>query len=144
MAHLKKSVVTLRICGDDLVPEEITTSLGVSPTTAQLKGEKIVGRKTSTVRIAKSGMWRLRASNREPEDMDGQIREIFSQMTSDLAVWRGITKRFQVDLFCGLFMGCSNEGLTLSPESLTTLGERGIKIGLDIYAGDDDEQEAST
>jgi len=76
--------------------------------------------------------------------MDGQIREIFSQMTSDLAVWRGITKRFQVDLFCGLFMGCSNEGLTLSPESLTTLGERGIKIGLDIYAGDDDEQEAST
>ena len=144
MAQLKESAVALRIMGDDLIPDEITKLLRASPTHVQTKGDKIVGKKTGHVRIAKSGMWRLCASDREPEDMDGQIREIFIQMTGDLAVWRDITKRYQVDLFCGLFMGCSNEGLTLSPQSLTTLGERGIKMGLDIYAGDDYEQEAST
>ena len=138
MAHVQKSVVTLRIGSDDLNPDEITKLLGATPTHTQTKGEKIVGRNTGSVRIAKIGMWRLCASNREPEDMDGQIQEILSQATSDLAVWRSIAKKHQIDLFCGLFLGGSNEGMTLSPESLTALGERGIKMGLDIYSGDDD------
>jgi hypothetical protein len=144
MAHLRRSKVTLRIMGDALVPEEITALLGVSPTTAKTKGEKIVDRKTGKVRIAKSGMWRLCAMPREPEDMDGQIHEILSQMTNDLVVWQGIAKRFKIDLFCGLFMGCSNEGFMISPQSLAALGARGIEMGLDIYAGLYDEQETST
>jgi hypothetical protein len=143
MAQLKKSAVTLRICGDDLIPEEITELLGVPPTHGQRKGDRFVGKKTGQVRIAKAGMWRLRATNREPEDIDGQIRELLSQTTPDLGVWKDIAKRYSVDLFCGLFMGCSNEGLTISSESLAALGERGIEIGLDIYGGFDDESEVS-
>jgi hypothetical protein len=39
----------------------------------------------------------------------------------------------------------TNEGMSLSAKSLTALGERGIELVLDIYAGDDedDEQDAS-
>ena len=143
MAHVQKSVVTLRIGSDDLVPDEITRLLGATPTQSEIKGQKIVGRKTGSVRIAKMGVWRLRASDREPEDMDGQIREILSQTTSDLTVWRSISEKHQIDLFCGLFLGGSNEGMTLSVESLAALGERGIEMGLDIYSGDD-EHETST
>lgn len=143
MAQLQESAVTLRIAGDDLIPDEITELLGTSPTHAQTKGDKIVGKKTGHVRIAKSGMWSLCASDREPEDMDGQIQEILNQMTGDLTVWLSITKRYRADLFCGLFMRESNEGLTISSQSLAALGARGIEMGLDIYAGDDD-QKAST
>ncbi|MDD5262333.1 MAG: DUF4279 domain-containing protein [Methylacidiphilales bacterium] len=140
MARLHKSIVTLRIAGDLLVPDEITRLLGVSPTNSQTKGQELIGLKTGKVRIAKSGMWRLCASDREPEDMDDQINEILSRMTTDLAVWRNITERFEVDLFCGLFMGSGNEGLTISSQSLAALGMRGIEIGLDIYAGDDEQE----
>ena len=140
MAQLQKSVVTLRIGGDDLVPDEITALLGVPPTDAVVKGQEIVGRKTGRVWIAKSGLWRLHAANREPEDMNGQIQEILSQVTTDLAIWRSLASRFQIDLFCGLFLRTGNEGLTLSPESLYALGARGIEMGLDIYSGDDDEE----
>lgn len=140
MAQLHKSAVTLRISGDDLIPEEITRLLGVSPSQAQTKGDKIIGKKTGNVRIAKCGMWRLCASDREPEDMDGQIQEILSQATDDLAVWQSLTKKYQADLFCGLFMRVGNEGLTISSESLAALGARGIEMGLDIYRGDDDEE----
>jgi hypothetical protein len=143
MAHVKKSVVTLRIGSDDLIPDEITRLLGATPTRTEVKGEKIVGRKTGHVRISKMGVWRLCATNREPEDMDGQIREILTQATSDLAVWRSIAQKHQIDLFCGLFLGGSNEGMTLSAESLAALGERGIEMGLDIYSGHD-EDETST
>ncbi len=144
MAHVQKSIVTLRIGSDDLIPDEITWLLGAKPTHTQIKGEKIVGRKTGHVRIAEIGMWRLCATDREPEDMDGQIQEILSQITSDLAIWRSIAEKHEIDLFCGLFLDDSNEGMTLSAQSLAALGERGIEIGLDIYSGNDDEDKANT
>ena len=133
MAQVHKSRVTLRIMGDDLIPEEITRLLGAPPTHAQVKGEKIIGRKTGTVRTAKSGMWRLCASDREPEDLDNQVNELLSQLTNDLSVWIDIGKRYKIDLFCGFFMKSSNEGLTLSAQSLAALGNRGIEAGFDIY-----------
>ena len=147
MAKVERSVISLRIGGDDLVPKEITTLLGVPPTHAHSKGEMgkhIVGPKIGDVRVAKSGMWRLEASPREPEDMDSQIREILSQTTSDLSVWHGITKRYRVDLFCGLFLTGTDGGLTLSPESLAALGERGIELGLCIYGGEHEEYDDRT
>lgn len=144
MAQLHKSTVTLRIMGKDLIPGEITKLLGASPTHAQRKGDEIVGEKTGHVRIAKIGMWQLCSSNREPEDLDAQIEEILSQMTQDLTKWQDITKKYRADLFCGLFMHGSNEGLTISSRSLAALGARGIEMGLDIYAGDDEGIEVST
>ena len=140
MAQVQRSVVTLRIGSDDLIPGEITRLLGTPPTHTQIKGEKIVGRKTGHVRIAEVGMWRLCAKDREPEDMDGQIEEILSQTTSDLAIWRSVGEKHQIDLFCGLFLGVSNEGMSLSSKSLAALGERGIELALDIYSGDDDDK----
>ena len=140
MAHVQRSVVTLRIGSDDLIPDEITRLLGATPTKAQTKGEKIVGKNTGHVRIAKAGMWRLSATDREPEDMDGQIEEILSQTTSDLAVWRSIGEKHQIDLFCGLFLGGSNEGMSLSAKSLAALGVRGIELALDIYSGHEDDE----
>ena len=140
MAQVQKSVVTLRIAGDDLVPDEITKLLGATPTATEIKGQKIVGRKTGHVRFAKMGLWRLCAPDREPEDMDRQIQDILNQATSDLTVWQILCERYQVDLFCGIFLGGSNEGMTLSPRSLAALGERGIEMGLDIYSGHDDDE----
>ena len=133
MAQLHKSVATLRVRGDDLIPDEITDLLGTSPSHAQRKGDRIVGPKTGQERTAKFGMWGLEASGCEPADLDGQIRELLDRTRSDLSVWQKLGKRYQVDLFCGLFMASINEGLTLSPQSLAALGERGIEIGFDIY-----------
>ena len=144
MSAVETSVVTLRIYGDDLVPQDITKLLGVSPTHAETKGQEIVGRKTGKVRIAKSGMWRLCASDRKPADIDGQIREIFSQIDADVTVWQSLTKKYRVNLFCGLFMSETNDGLGISPQSLAVLAERGIELWFDIYAPTDDDHETST
>ena len=140
MAQLFKSVVAIRIGGDDLIPDEITALVGASPTHTQYMGEQTIASKTGTVRIAKSGLWRLCSLDREPEDMDGQIQEILSQMTDDLAVWKTLATRFEIDLFCGLFLAGGNEGLSLSPQSLKALGDRGIELSLDIYSRDDDDE----
>jgi len=144
MACISRSAATLRIIGDDLVPDEITRLLGATPTQAQTKGDKIVGKKTGKVRIARFGMWRLQALDCEPEDLDGQISFIFNQLTKDLTVWGSFSSKYKIDLFCGLFMECSNEGMELSPESLSVLGSRGIKIGLDVYGPLPDDKETTS
>lgn len=65
-------------------------------------------------------------------------------MKGKLTVWQDIAKRYQADLFCGLFMHGMNEELTIPPRLLAALGARGIEMGLDIYAGEDDAKETST
>jgi len=82
-------------------------------------------------------MWRLLAEDREPEDLDGQITELLSRLTSDLEAWRNLASRFRMDLFCGLCLESLNEGVSISPSSLAALGERGIELALDIYGSDD-------
>jgi hypothetical protein len=89
------------------------------------------------------GIWMLEAEDREPEGMNGQVQELLGQLTSDLAVWKSIGKKYQIDLFCGIFLGGSNEGMTLSAACLAALGERGIEMGLDIYSGHDEGEPAT-
>ena len=137
MAHLQRAVASLRIAGDNLVPEEITALLGAPPTHAQAKGEELP-LKSGGTRTALFGQWRLHAADTEPEDLDGQVAELLGKLTSDLSVWRNLSSRFNIDLFCGWFMGGDNEGVTVEPRTLQALGERGISLALDIYGPDSD------
>ena len=52
-----------------------------------------------------------------------------------------LTRRFKVDLFCGLQMEEWNRGLSFSPETLRRVAERGLELGLDIYYVEDDRSE---
>ena len=144
MGVVSRSVAALRFFGDDLVPEDISALLGATPTAAFAKGQEIVGHKTGTVRIAKTGSWRLCASDREPEDLEGQVFELLDQLNQDVAVWATLSSRYQLDLFCGIFMGSSNDGLLLSPKVSLALGLRGISLALDIYDAGDERESAGS
>jgi hypothetical protein len=134
MAQLDRSSATLRISGDDLDPDRVTELLGCTPTKAQRKGDTFTNPTSGYTRTAKVGMWRLEAADRMPEDLDGQIAEILSKLTPALDVWRALSERYELDLFCGFFLDKTNEGLDVSSESLLALGQRGISLGMDIYA----------
>lgn len=138
MGVLNHSQATLRFFGDDLIPENLTALLGSTPTKACVKGEEIAGQWTGKMRIAKTGSWRLNADRREPEDLESQIFELLDKVSGDLTVWASLS-RFKPDLFCGIFMGSSNDGLPLPAKALLALGERGIALDLDIYDFDDEE-----
>ncbi|RUL75964.1 DUF4279 domain-containing protein [Dyella choica] len=138
MALFKNSRATIRVMGNSLRPEEVTRLLGYEPTVSQRMGEHIVDPKTGVVRIAKTGMWRLQAEQREPEDLPGQIDELLGKLTGDMRAWATVRETCQIDLFVGLFMSSGNNGLSISPEQLLALGERGIELGLDIYDHSED------
>jgi len=128
-----KSAATLRIIGDDLVPEEITRVLHCEPTRAAIKGQVIRGKSSRRERTARSGSWCLEVADRTPDDLNGQIMEIMGRVNRDPEVWASLAKRFRLDIFCGLFMAKTGEGLSLSPEALLALGTRQIELDLCLY-----------
>lgn len=134
MAHLYRSVATLRISGEDLDPDEISAVLGCAPTTNQRKGDVLTSKTTGRSRTLKVGSWFLDASDREPEDLDRQIAELLGKLTPSMDAWHSIAERYDVILFCGFFMRETNEGVEISPASLAALGQRRIVLGLDIYS----------
>jgi hypothetical protein len=135
MAAIHRSVAALRIIGDELDPSEITKLLGAAPTYSHSKGEVLQRPKG---RIANFGMWRLDAPPLEPSAFNDQVALLLAQLTQDLAVWEALSAKHNMDLFSGWFMNESNEGEDISPATLVALGTRGITLGLDIYAPDDE------
>lgn len=133
MSAIGRSVAALRISGDALDPNEITVQIGSRPTTSYRKGDVRKTPRGGEI-VRRFGMWLLEAEERKPGDVNAQIQEILSRVTPDLAVWKALSQKWDIDIFFGLFMNESNEGFPLSPSVMTSLGERNITIGFDIYA----------
>lgn len=126
--------------GDSLIPEDVTSLLGATPTTAQRKGQELRG-SSGISRTAQFGMWLLQAAETTPGDLDVQVQEILAQLTNDIEVWNRLASQFDIDLYCGWFMEKENEGLGISVGTLRALGARSIELSLDIYSGDGKDRE---
>ncbi|WP_346840057.1 DUF4279 domain-containing protein [Microbulbifer sp. SAOS-129_SWC] len=135
MAQVSRSKASLRLIGESLNPKEISDLLGCEGTTMYSKGDIRVHKRTGKQYERKSGHWSLVAAACEPEDIDGQVSELLSQLSSDLSLWHELASKYSIDLFCGIFMEKSNEGIDISPKTLVELGSRGIVLALDIYDG---------
>jgi hypothetical protein len=67
------------------------------------------------------------------ETLDGQIREMFDSLTPDLNTWRDLAAKYDPDLFVGMFMKETNEGIDIGADCLAMLAARGVRLSLDIY-----------
>jgi hypothetical protein len=133
MAVLSESTASLRFSGDALDPDEVTALLGGPPTLGARRGEPTRRTPAAAAVPARTGFWRLTASPRTPGNLDARVADPLGGLTPDLAAWQDLCGRFRADLFCGLLMERSNEGLRLSARTLQALGERGLELDLDIY-----------
>ena len=135
MTILHKSAASLGFYGDDLDPAKITALLGGEPSAGVRKGG-IWLTSLGAEKVAHTGSWRLIADRCEPANLDLQISWLLNGLTNELGAWRSLSERYRGRIFCGLFLASGNEGLTLQPETLVRVGERGLLIDLDIYGQD--------
>jgi hypothetical protein len=142
MAAVSRTRASLRIFGDDLDPDEVSALLGTPPTLSGKKGE-VWFDKRGVEQTARTGRWLLRVTRRQPGDLDGQLAELLSPLTPDIGVWHSLVARFKADIFCGLFLEESNEGLEIRPETLKMIGSRGLSLGFDIYGAPPEEADES-
>lgn len=134
--------ITLRIRGDDLVPDEITDLLGCSPNRCQTKGEPTHKKDGSVRGVAGTGSWRLSLKREETDEWDcaEAMMELLQRLPTDVSLWQSLAKRFKIDFFVGLRMTSRNKGFSISSQVMGYLAERGIEAGFDIYARDDAEE----
>lgn len=132
--HVRAFRITLRVFGDGVSPSEISQMLALETSSGHLKGERLPGK---YARTARTGSWlHTVESDRIPNCVfEDALNQLLDHATNDLAVWHVLTKRFKVDLFCGLFMegGTGNEGIELDSATMKRLVDRQIAIGFDIY-----------
>lgn len=132
MPDLARTTVGLRIFGDALDPDEITRRLGIEPTGCARKGDT---HRTASGRevVARSGSWRLDAG--VPGNLSTQIAALLAKLPSDSTIWCELAQHYECDVFCGLFMREGNEGTELSPQVMSMLSVRRLRLELDIYGG---------
>jgi len=130
--------ITLRISSDDLDPKEVTSLLGCQPDAAERKGDQILGPDGSAVRLAQTGSWRLMLAPTTTDEWDcGEaMMLVMKRLPTDANVWRSLTQRFSVVFFVGLSMDSVNKGFSMSPDVMSYLGARGIRVDFDVYCED--------
>lgn len=82
--------------------------------------------------MAKTGGW-LIDGDYSIQDVEAQLSTLLDVLTDDLTVWQDLTQRFEVDVFCGMFLDDSNRGFVLSEALVHMLADRNLMIGFDIY-----------
>lgn len=122
--------ISLRICGDELAPEDITDALQAEPTEARRKGAEV--RKEHFVGRAPTGVW-IRRVQRPDGDINERISVLLGSVTADPTVWQRLRARYRLEIFCGVFLRSSNQGLSVSPQILGELANRGLQLSLDMY-----------
>jgi hypothetical protein len=126
--------ITLRIFGDELDPDHITSLLRCTPTVAEAKGKPVVST-TGARRIPKKGRWSLTIESKDcgEGDVEDGIRTLLESLPDDLELWEFLTTTYSVDIFCGLFLAASNRGFELSKEVSKMLSDRQLVVGFDVY-----------
>jgi hypothetical protein len=125
MGQIGRTKVTLRLLGDSLDPESVTSLLGQQPTKSWRAGDPRPGGP------AKSGSWHLQSEL--PGDLETQIKGLLASLSPDIAIWKVVTKQHHADLFCGLFLTEENQGLVLTPDTMGAIAQRGLELSLDVY-----------
>ncbi len=138
MATLDQCKAALRIFGDELIPEELSRLFDHFYTQGWVKGYEY-STSSGKVVVKKSGAWILDAEPTDSADFDGQISQLLGYIDVSLDDWALLAKRFEMDIFCGWFMRESNEGISVSSQTMRLLSERNIALSIDIYASPDDE-----
>jgi hypothetical protein len=137
MPYVSTTHATLQFSGDDLDPDDLTARLGAPPDLWARKGEVVQSTRPRPRIAAKTGRWSIGVAPRNGGDLDGQVRELFGLLTSDPKVWRALAMKYKPYLFVSVFTEKYNECLEVSADCLSILGDRGVKLGLDIYGSSD-------
>lgn len=133
---LQRAEVSLLIHGDELIPDELTSLLGVQPEIGVRKGETYTRPGHRGALTARSGMWIVGSGDREPPKIDEQIAGLLGSMPEDVDVWADLTTRFDCYVAVGLWFTDESwtGGFILEPKTLGMLAERRLTIDFDMYA----------
>src|ERR1035441_6328213 len=129
---IEKYKITLRVFGGNgFDPDYLTKTLGCRPTVAEVKGQRVVT--PSGTRTAAENRWSLTVESGRDDQIERGITTLLNRLPTSLELWRDLTRRYYIDIYCGLFLKTSNRVLELSPQLSRMLAARNMGIGFNLY-----------
>jgi len=129
--------ITLRVIGDKLDPDQITSILKCPPTRSHMKGDRSITTPSGNISIPKKGQWALSIHSKDCEGGEIELEEglkiLLGKLPSDAKLWRSLTTKYRIDIFCGLFLESSNRGFGLTANASRMLSHRNLEVGFDLY-----------
>jgi hypothetical protein len=125
--------VALVVRSTHTVPDEITTSLGATPTTTHLRGERLSPRNPSSMQRTEN-VWTLTASVLETESLDDIVEDLLDRVsaTPDLPA------DCSIELSLGLNARPMGNLVELGEAVVQRLAEVGAAVRLDVYESNAD------
>jgi hypothetical protein len=139
----ENATLCLRVCGDELDPEEVTRLMGRAPTRSQRKGQPVLDSSGQVKRLARTGSWLLDFCLSPEATIAEGIESLLGSLANDKELWVALGKRFRVDCLCDVSIRGVNQGFVLPAQTLEMLTERNIELGVDIYCECDEDQTAA-
>ena len=131
---------SLTITSDDLQPTEISSFLGIQPTSQHLRGDAF-GKRGYTYKFGRwsysTGCLDFRAGRSCEEQFDDFMRSL----PGDAAVWEHIAAHHEAQVFIYLWMRTWNREFDLSTFALGELARRRLRLHIDTYLDSDEETE---
>jgi hypothetical protein len=124
---------SLRLFGDELQPDQVTSLLGVGPTDSAPKGLVVVS-STGKERRAPTGRWVLSSEGQvASRDLQQHIEWLLKHLNGYHGSLLELPGVRSADVFCYWLSATGNGGPELSPEVLRWLAARGLTLGFDLY-----------
>src|SRR5262245_1846363 len=139
-----RAELCLRVCGDDLDPNEVTRLMGRAPTRSQRKGQPVLDASGQVKRVARTGSWLLDYQLSPEATIAEGIESLLAGLPNDKELWATLGRRHRADLLCYVFIRGVNQGFNLSPQVMEMLAARGVELGVDIFCGPDQPGSAGT
>ena len=124
-AHFR---ATLRIAGKGLDFDEISRTLGLTPTATRRKGTAPGSRKPSR----KHDLWLYTAPVPRDRPLDEHIMTIWRAVKPRMAYLRRLKKKYNVDMFCGFQTNSCTGGFVVDQRCLGFFSKLDIPFGVSV------------
>jgi hypothetical protein len=126
--------IALIVRATDLVPDEITRLLLVTPTRTQVKGVPVTQK--AGARAATIGSWTVALTPHETDEWDVSeaIRLLVGRFPKEIAPWRQLPPDAEIRLSLGLALARENQGFSLPSDILRFAADRDNENQFAIYA----------
>jgi hypothetical protein len=124
---------TLRIFSAQTTPEEISSRLGIEPTSSHRRGEPLVPRVTGSAAARLHGWFLSSEAHVRSRDLRRHLDWLLDAVEPAADALRELARTERADVFCLWQSASGHGGPTLSPTQLARLGALGLELGLDVY-----------
>jgi len=121
-------MASLRIHGDALPFEEITSRLGVQPTMIHRKGE----RRAPASPLYLDDAWHFQPALPESASLGQHIDALWQVVKPHVEYLKSLKQRYKVDVFCGYRSNCDHAGIEVPHTCLELFTALEVPFGVSI------------